>query len=168
MGAVLVWLKLLMWLAQLQRNIPTLEQFYSDSAAKLLISFEENTSFLQFPRLLHRSLLQQKIKLLEVYKKKEMFQASLSLIIKEAKCTTECRHKMTRLSSTMCYMATNQISDRYNYKTPKRKKECGSILSATKVPALGNWSQMSGAELFKNSVCFQVSLLNGLMKAVDS
>lgn len=47
MGAILVWLKLLMWLALLQRNIPTLEQkFYSDSAAKLLISFEENTSFL--------------------------------------------------------------------------------------------------------------------------
>ena len=54
-----------------------------------------------------------------------MFQVSLCLIIEEAKCTTEYRHEMTDLSSTICYMVTNQISDRYNCKIPKSKKECG-------------------------------------------
>lgn len=67
-----------------------------------------------------------------------MFQASLCLITETAKCTTEYRHEMTDLSSTVCYMVTNQISGSYNYKTPKRKKGCGKLLSATKIPALGN------------------------------
>lgn len=67
-----------------------------------------------------------------------MFLTPLCLIVKKAKCTTECRHEVTDLSSAVCYMAKNQISDRYNYKTPKRKKKCRRLLSATKVPALGN------------------------------
>lgn len=59
MEVISLWLRLLMWLAELQRNSLTLEQkFCSDSATKLLISFEENAPFLQFPRLLHRNLLQ--------------------------------------------------------------------------------------------------------------
>jgi len=67
-----------------------------------------------------------------------MFQASLCLIIEEAKCTREYRPEMTGLRSTVCYTATNQISDIYNYKTGKRKKECGRLLSAAEVPASGN------------------------------
>lgn len=60
------------------------------------------------------------------------------LIIEEAKSATEYRQEMADLSSTVCYVATNQISDRQNYKTPKRKKDCGRLLSTTKVQALGN------------------------------
>lgn len=50
-----------------------------------------------------------------------MFQPCLLQIIKEAKRTTELRHEMTDLNSTIHYITTNQISDRYNYTMPKRK-----------------------------------------------
>lgn len=56
------------------------------------------------------------------FTKKEMFQTSLCLVIEEAKCTTEYGHEMTDLSSRICYMATNQISNRYNEKNQTKPK----------------------------------------------